>query len=40
MKDTKPRHSHKGVVYGDYEDLARVLELGRVDIARNVVLRA
>jgi hypothetical protein len=32
-----PKYSHEGVVHRDNEDLAGILEFGRVDIARDVV---
>jgi hypothetical protein len=40
MKGNGPRYIHKWVVDRDHKDLAGILELGRVDISRNVVLRA
>jgi hypothetical protein len=40
MKGNRSRHIHKWVVDRDNKDLAGIFELGRVDISRNVVLRA
>jgi hypothetical protein len=34
-----PRYSHKRIVHGHDKHLAGILELGRIDIARDVVFR-
>jgi hypothetical protein len=34
-----PRYSHKRIVHGHDKYLAGILELGRIDIARDVVFR-
>jgi hypothetical protein len=39
-KGGDPDYSHKWIIHGDDEDLAGILEFGRVYISRNVVLRA